>query len=257
LEKFTAGIDADEEPGPSLVPGEAVVWEYRVKNTGDVPILNVLVTDDPEGWICETGGMDPGAEVVCEHSGTVEIGQYSNTATATATAKILFGTVTVTDQDMSHYFGGENSNGARTVQIDVKPGSDSNRINGSSKGRVPVAILSSGEAEASGGPEALTLSSGGFDPSTVDPETIWIGSEAAQETKSAGSGVAPVHVKPTEDLDGDGLSDLILHFKTQELCKAGLLDTDGTVWVLTGQTLEGELFSGSDVIHLVGGGSCS
>ena len=287
VEKFTAGMDADEAPGPSLVPGDEVVWEYRVRNTGDVAILNVLVTDDPEGWICETGALDPGEETVCQHSGVVEVGQYSNTATATATAKSLFGTVTVTDEDTSHYLGESGSGGVTAIRIDVKPGSDSNRINASSKGRIPVAVLSSGGPEdsdgcegvegsealgepdaaagpnatagpdASGGSEASTLLVSAFDPSTADRETLLMGMEGIAEAKGAGKGVAPVHAAPAGDLDGDGIPDLILHFKTQELCRAGMLDMDGTVWVLSGMTMDGEPFSGSDVIHLVGGKSCS
>ena len=84
-----------------------------------------------------------------------------------------------------------------------------------------------------------------------------MGMEGIAEAKGAGKGVAPVHAAPAGDLDGDGIPDLILHFKTQELCRAGMLDMDGTVWVLSGMTMDGEPFSGSDVIHLVGGKSCS
>jgi hypothetical protein len=267
LEKYTAGVDADEAPGPSLVPGEIVVWEYRIKNTGDVGIVSVLVTDDREGSICLTGSLAPGEETVCEHSGIVEPGEYSNTGTATATAQTLFGLTMVTDQDMSHYVGGLASQAAMTVRIDVKPGSDENRINARSKGRVPVAILSSGESvetdesKTPGGPDASILTFGPFDPSNADPETIGIGPgqvpEGVLEAAGEELAVTPVHVAPTEDLNRDGIPDLILHFKTRDLCRAGLLAADVTEWVLSGETFEGEPFSGSDEIHLLRGKPCT
>ncbi|UCD09617.1 MAG: lamin tail domain-containing protein [Dehalococcoidales bacterium] len=106
------------------------------------------------------------------------------------------------------------------VGIDVKPGSEKNPINLISKGRIPVAILTTDT----------------FDATTVNLSTIVFGPGQAK----------PVHYA-FGDVDYDGDIDMILHFNTQEL---GL--TEGTdVIVLSGQTLAGEYFEGSDSIVIL------
>jgi hypothetical protein len=222
LEKSTNGMDADEPPGPTLAPGEEVIWEFRVVNTGDVAFSGVLVTDDVEGVICTISDLAPGAEDTCERSGVAGAEPYVNEGSALGTH--MFGTVTA--KDLSHYNGATRS--IPTVEIDVKPDSELNCIQAKSRGRTPVAILGSGE----------------FDVALVDPETIM-----------AGDAVEPAHWARDEDVDRDGIQDMILHFKTPKLKEAGLL-VDGESLEITGQTLEGGSFLGSDVINLVGGKAC-
>ena len=104
------------------------------------------------------------------------------------------------------------------VDIDIKPGSDPNSINLKSKGVVPVAVLTTDD----------------FDAITVDPVTVLF------------AGMAPLRWS-TEDVDGDGDLDLVLHFKTQELS----LDNNSTEAVLTGTTYEGQSIQGMDTVNIV------
>ena len=109
------------------------------------------------------------------------------------------------------------------VAIDIKPGSFPNSINPKSKGKIPVAILTTDS----------------FDATIVDPTTVLFG--------ATGTEAAPVH-SALEDVDGDGDTDMILHFKTQE---TGIQCGD-TSASLTGETLGGQAIEGSDSIRTVG-----
>jgi len=77
------------------------------------------------------------------------------------------------------------------VPIDIKPGSDPNSLNLNGNGVVPVAIL------------GTTL----FDVATIDIGTIRFGPGEA----------APVHDGHLEDVNGDGLTDLVLHCREGEI----------------------------------------
>ena len=104
--------------------------------------------------------------------------------------------------------------------IDIKPGSDPNSINLKSKGVVPVAVLTTDL----------------FDAATVDPETVQL------------EGVDPVKWA-MDDVDEDGDLDLILHFSTRDL--AGILDINSIDATLSGETYDGEAFSGTDSVRIV------
>jgi len=108
------------------------------------------------------------------------------------------------------------------IEIDIKPGSEPNSINPGSKGVIPVAILTTGD----------------FDAASVNVTTVLFGKE--------GNEAAPVHYA-LEDVDDDGDIDMILHFKTQET-GIGEGDTEAT---LTGQTLDGKNFKGTDAVRIV------
>ena len=109
------------------------------------------------------------------------------------------------------------------VAIDIKPGSFPNSINPKSKGKIPVAILTTDS----------------FDATTVDPTTVLFG--------STGTESAPVH-SALEDVNGDGDNDLILHFNTQ----ATGIQCGDTSASLTGETFSGQEIQGSDSIKTVG-----
>lgn len=111
--------------------------------------------------------------------------------------------------------------GTLRVAIDIKPGSDPNSINLQSRGVIPVAILTTPE----------------FDATTVDPSTVRFGPGAA----------ARRHQGHVEDVNHDGLLDLVLHFPTQQTG----IQCGETEAVLTGQTFGGEAIEGSDAINIV------
>ncbi|MFC2063043.1 SdrD B-like domain-containing protein, partial [Chloroflexota bacterium] len=101
IEKSTNGVDADITPGPGIVVGWTVNWEYVVTNTGNVPLTDVTVSDDIIGSISTIGVLLVGESVTCSAAGTAIAGQYENYATAAGS----YNGTTVTDSDYSHYFG--------------------------------------------------------------------------------------------------------------------------------------------------------
>jgi DNA-binding beta-propeller fold protein YncE len=107
------------------------------------------------------------------------------------------------------------------VTIDIKPGSSVNPINLKSRGKVPVAIL--------GGPA--------FDVTTVDRGTVLF------------AGASPLSIGGLpEDVNGDGLLDLVLHFATQDL----QLKPGDTQACLTGYTFKPvQEFTGCDTVRIL------
>jgi probable HAF family extracellular repeat protein len=109
---------------------------------------------------------------------------------------------------------------ATKITIDIKPGSVENPINPRSQGNVPVAILTTED----------------FDATIINVSTIQFGPGSAR----------PVHAA-LEDVDGDTDWDLVLHFKTWD-SRIACGDTEAT---LTGKTMEGVSFTGTDSIKTV------
>ena len=114
--------------------------------------------------------------------------------------------------------------GTIAVDVDIKPDGEPNSINLKSKGVIPVAILTTGD----------------FDATRVDGATVVF--EGASPAHGSG------HV---EDVDGDGDLDWVGHFRTQETGLTGV-STDGS---LTGQTTDGQDLEGSDSVRITPGSS--
>lgn len=107
--------------------------------------------------------------------------------------------------------------------IDIKPGSFPNSINPKSQGVISVAIL--------------TIST--FDATTVDPASVEFGPSGALEAHGKG------HI---EDANGDGVLDMVLHFRTQDTG----IECGDTSAFLTGETFDGQVVQGSNSIRTVG-----
>lgn len=108
------------------------------------------------------------------------------------------------------------------VALHVKPGGAENPINPKSNGVIPVAILSTNN----------------FDASSIDQASLRFGPNQAL---AEGEG-------KLEDINGDGLPDLVLHFRTQN---SGIQCGDTSVSI-TGQTVNGISIQGTDSITTVG-----
>ena len=131
IEKSTNGQDADAPTGPVVPVGATIQWTYLVANTGDFPLVDVIVTDDQGVTVtCPMTTLAAGESMTCNGSGVATAGQYANLGTATAqptdpNTGDPFGTP-ISDSDPSHYFGG---GGGLTVEkstngedADVPPG---------------------------------------------------------------------------------------------------------------------------------------
>jgi uncharacterized repeat protein (TIGR01451 family) len=107
FEKRTNGIDAKTPTGPLIKIGSEVTWTYVVKNTSNITLTNIVVTDDQEGAIsCPSTSLAPNAIMTCSATGIAIEGQYANEGTVTAaTSPAEFGPLTASDP--SHYYGSE------------------------------------------------------------------------------------------------------------------------------------------------------
>jgi uncharacterized repeat protein (TIGR01451 family) len=102
IKKSTNGEDADNAPGPTIVVGSPVTWQYVVTNTGTIPLTNVAVADNMNVAVtCPGTTLAVQQSMTCSGSGAAVAGQYSNVGTATASST----SGAVTDSDASHYFG--------------------------------------------------------------------------------------------------------------------------------------------------------
>lgn len=114
IEKSTNGQDADIPTGPLIPIGNQVIWTYVVTNLGNLPLSDVVVTDNVLGIIAGPDSGDTNNNGILETtevwtyraSGVAESGQYANTGTVVGTPP---GGPALTDEDPSHYFGGSSS----------------------------------------------------------------------------------------------------------------------------------------------------
>lgn len=109
LEAFVAGQDADTPPGMIVLPGTALSYRYRVRNTGDVPLAGIWVRDEAFGAItCPTPRLAPGEEMTCRARRQAEDGLRGWTAQVYAWD--ARGTQ-ATDLDSLNYLGADPAQG--------------------------------------------------------------------------------------------------------------------------------------------------
>ena len=82
--------------------GSPVTWSYEVKNTGNVVLTDVNVTDDKLGQIGTIDRLEVGETVTLTEERIAEEGQYSNTGTAIGMTP---DESEVSDTDPDYYFG--------------------------------------------------------------------------------------------------------------------------------------------------------
>jgi hypothetical protein len=111
------------------------------------------------------------------------------------------------------------------VDIDIKPGSYPNSINPRSKGKIPVAILSSMDFDA---------------PTEVDMESLTFGPTGDEESLAFCS-------RSSEDVNDDGYDDLVCHFYTRN-AEFQCADSEG---ILIGKTVDDTPLEGSDSVRIV------
>jgi len=115
-----------------------------------------------------------------------------------------------------------------SVDIDIKPASDPNSINPKSNGRVPVAILGSDT----------------FDVTDVDVTTLMFGPSGATPKHDLTDPL--VYASHLEDVNNDGLIDLVSHYSQKD---AGLASGD-TEACITGLLLDGTPIEGCDSVKV-------
>ncbi len=111
------------------------------------------------------------------------------------------------------------------VNIDIKPNSEVNAFNLKSKGVVPVAVLGAED----------------FDVNQIDLSTATLDGASPRTRGQSGNDGS------FQDINGDSIVDLILHFDMRDMN----IDPLASTLILTGELLDGTAFEGSDVIRIV------
>ena len=120
LDKVTADLGDDDVvdgtpgDGKTILTGEAIQWQYTVKNDGNVTLTNIKVVDDKgtaatvdDVTVGTIASLAAGASDTLTLNGVAGVGDYANNATATAdaTTDSAGHSKTATDDDDSSYFG--------------------------------------------------------------------------------------------------------------------------------------------------------
>ncbi|MCZ6689049.1 MAG: SBBP repeat-containing protein [Planctomycetota bacterium] len=230
---FARGI-AINDAGDAFVTGQT--------GSGDFPMVNV--TDDSLGGTdaflarldasggslgfstylggSALGGGDNGAGVAVDADGSAIVVGHTGAADLALTTGAADTTIAGIEGLVAKF----SFNGGVVAQIDIKPDSATNSIHLGSAGVIPVAILSSAS----------------FDATTVDPATVSLAGSTVKMVGKSGRLLAS-----EEDVNGDGLVDLLVHVETDAL----ILELGETIAILEAQTFGGESISGEDIVRIV------
>ncbi len=205
-----------------------------VQTAGGTIVLNVNGTGDGQfDQLVLTGGtvtLNGTIEVIVADDvdltaeGSLKLVDTSVSSGVTGSADVV-----VTDEGGGQIASFQLTDGSgltfNVVAIDIKPGADTNSINLGSNGVVPVAILGSAT----------------FDATKIDPTSVKLASAGA---KMRGNGTL---MSSIEDVTGDGLDDLVIQVETTAL----ELTSTATEATLMGNTIDGVVFEGTDMIVVV------
>ncbi len=240
-------------------PAEMLFTDPQGRKLGKDPITNITYSEIPNALYYQEGIGNPFPEIPISTKESKFIwmpdpmnGKYNiqviGTETGSYTLSILVydqngdsknisqeGSIipnTIQEFDLNYSLeSAQQTQLYRTIEIDIKPGSDPNSINCQNpKGVIPVAILTTEI----------------FDAVTVDADTVRFGPNGAQEIHKDKNGKAKRHL---EDVDKDGDLDLVFHFRFGDTG----IQCGGTKAILTGKTKEGFNIIGSDSIRTVQG----
>jgi hypothetical protein len=109
--------------------------------------------------------------------------------------------------------------------IDIKPGSRENSVNRNSEGKIPVAILSTADFNAS---------------QLVDRNSLTFGRKGDEKSLAFCN-------EASADINGDGIPDLICHFTTH----LAEFQPGDTIGIVNGQTTDGARFTAQDSVRIV------
>jgi hypothetical protein len=109
MQLLTNEVDVDAPPGVSVWVSDPVTWTYRIYNFTALDVENISVQDDngtpanpvDDLAVCTIGSLPPLSWTTCTRSAPAGLGQYSNTATASA----IFNNEPVSESDLSYYYG--------------------------------------------------------------------------------------------------------------------------------------------------------
>ena len=118
IETSTNGVDADKPTGPEIPYNEKIIWKYVVTNRGNVPLSNIIVTDNRVGKICTIVTLDVGKSKSCIKNGLATTGLYSNTGKVVGE----YNGNKVSDEDPTHYDGGMKPVSTPVADDDIKVG---------------------------------------------------------------------------------------------------------------------------------------
>ncbi|MBT3435201.1 MAG: VCBS repeat-containing protein [Nitrospinaceae bacterium] len=177
--------------------------------------ISVLLGDGAGSFAAATSLPDPLDLSVVRLPGNIDLGDYNgdgkpdvfNANYAYRTFSVMLNTTEFADPQVD-------------LVVDIKPGSDKNPINLKSKGVTPVAVLSTED----------------FDANTLDTASLAFG--------PAGAAPKKCHA---EDVNEDGLDDLVCHFPTQD---TGIGEGDESA-ELSGETEDGTPAVGEDSVSIV------
>ena len=219
------GWDLEGTNGPAFVGFNGRSYSMTATFDAPVPAFHVDVSaanGSPSGSVFTLHGYRAGALV---ETASVTLGGVDQLSTVALSAPVDQ-VVLVGDTRGFRPFGADNMGWgidapARIdVAIDVRPGSTDNPVNPGSNGMLPVAVLGSES----------------FDVADVDPASLALGVNGAPPADTAYA-----------DVNGDGWTDLVSHYRTYE---TGTAYGDTSI-CLSGATLDGVELAGCDAIRTV------